>query len=83
MKKVARTSKRNKLNSRYIEPFEILDGIRTIAYRLALPLEMERIHNVNHVSQLRKYILDPNHIIPYQTLQVREDISYVEEPIII
>ena len=74
MKKVARTSKRNKLNSRYIEPFEILDKIGSIAYRLALPLELGRIHHVFHVFQLRKYVPDPSHVIFYQPLQIQEDI---------
>ena len=59
----------------------MLNKIGPVAYCLALPPELERIHNVFHVSQLIKYIPDPNHIIPYQSLQVREDISFVEEPI--
>jgi len=74
MKGVVCTGKRNKLNPRYIGPFEILDKIGPVAYYLVLPPELERIYNVFHVSQLRKYKPDLNHIIPYQPLQVREDI---------
>jgi len=81
MKGMVRTDKRNKLNTRYIGPFEMLNKIGPVAYCLALPPKLERNHNVFYVSQLRKYIPDPNHIIPYQSLQVREDISFVEEPI--
>ena len=81
MKGVKRTSKRNKLDPRYVGPFEILDGIGPVAYRLALPPDMERMYNLFHVSQLRKYIPDPNHIISYQPLQLQEDMTYIEEPI--
>ena len=56
MKGVVRIDKSNKLNPQYAGPFEILERIRPLAYRLALPPEMERIHDVFHVSQLRKYI---------------------------
>ena len=56
MKGVVRTSKMNKLDPRYVGPFKILDRIGIIAYRLALPLEMERIHSVFHVLQLKKYV---------------------------
>ena len=52
---------------------------RSDPLRLTLPPELERIHNVFHVSQLKRYILDPGHVIPYQPLQIQEDISYVEK----
>ena len=60
MKRVIRIGKRNKLDPHFIGPFEILERIGPLAYRLALPLEIEKIHNVFHVSQLRKYIPDPS-----------------------
>ena len=59
MKRVVRIGKSNKLNSRYAGPFKILERIEPLAYRLALLPEMERIHNVFHVTQPRKCILDP------------------------
>jgi len=55
--------------------------IELIAYYLALPPILERIHNVFHVSQLRKYIPDPDHIISYGPLQIQKDMSYTEEPV--
>ena len=63
------TSKRNKLDPKYVRPFEILDKIESVAYRLAFPPDMERIHNIFHISQLRKYIIgpNPNHIISTST----------------
>ncbi|XP_052189956.1 uncharacterized protein LOC127799771 [Diospyros lotus] len=69
------------LSPRYIGSFEILERIGTLAYRLALPPRLSGIHNVFHVSMLRKYVLDPQHIIDYQTIEVGEDVSYEEMPI--
>jgi hypothetical protein len=57
-------SKKGKLNSRYIGPFKILERVGAMAYRLALPLA--KIHDVFLVSMLRKYILDPSHVIRYE-----------------
>ena len=81
MKGMIRVGKRNKLDPRYIGPFEILERIGPLAYRLALPPEIEKIHNVFHVSQLRKYVPDPNHVLRYSPLQLQEDLSYTVEPV--
>ena len=81
MKGVIHIGNKNKLDPRYVGPFEILNKIGTVAYRLALPPEMDRIHNVFHVSQLRKYVPDPSNVISYQPLQLQEDMTYVEKPI--
>lgn len=51
-----------KLAQRYCGPFEVLDRIRLVAYRIALPVNM-RTHNVFHVFLLQKYVHDPNHVI--------------------
>ena len=51
--------KRGKLSPRFIGPFEILERIGTVAYRLALPPSMSGVHKVFHVSMLRKYTPDP------------------------
>ena len=51
-----------------------------VAYRLVLPPALSGVHNVFHVSILRKYISDPNHVIEVAPLQLREDLSYDEEP---
>ncbi|KAA3484770.1 reverse transcriptase [Gossypium australe] len=45
-------------------PYEVTERIRPVAYRLALPVELERIHNVFHVSMLQRYCFDPSHVIP-------------------
>ncbi|XP_073152751.1 uncharacterized protein [Henckelia pumila] len=77
--------KTGKLNSRYVGPFEILDKVGTLAYRLALPPYMSRIHNVFHVSQLKKYISDPSHVLKIEPLVIEgnlnEELKYEEVPI--
>ena len=56
-----------KLLSRFIGPFEILERIDSIAYRLALPPSMLGVHELFHVSMLRKYTPDPAHVVDWGT----------------
>jgi hypothetical protein len=56
-----------KLAARYYGPFEILERIRPVSYMLALPASMN-IHNVFHVSLLKKYIPDANHVIDWNVI---------------
>ncbi|KAF5475933.1 hypothetical protein F2P56_007687 [Juglans regia] len=81
MKRVMRFGKKGKLSPRYIGPFEILDRIGPVAYRVALPSAFAGVHNVFHISMLRKYIPNPTHIIDYEPFQIQEDMTYAEEPI--
>ena len=60
---VVRSDKRGKLSPRFIGPFEILERIGVVAYRLALPPNMSGVHEVFHVSMLRKYAPDPSHVV--------------------
>ena len=76
-----RFGKKGKLSPKYIGPFEVLQKVGPVAYRLALPPTLQDIHDVFHVSQLWRYIPDPGHIISYQPLQLKENLTYVEEPI--
>ena len=46
-----------------------------------MPPELDRVHNIFHVSQLRKYVYDPSHILSYEPLQVDETLSYEEKPL--
>ena len=60
---VVRSGKRGKLSPRFIGPFEILERIGVVAYRLALPPNMSGVHEVFHVSMLREYTPDPSHVV--------------------
>ncbi|KAK6131681.1 hypothetical protein DH2020_034588 [Rehmannia glutinosa] len=80
-KNINRFGKRGKLRPRYIGPFEILARVGDLAYRLALPPQLASVHNVFHVSMLRKYVHDPNHIVNYSELEINRDLSYGEVPI--
>ena len=66
-KRVIQFQKKGKLNPRYIGPFRIFERIGPVAYRLELPPELSWIHNVFHVSMLRKYISDPSDILEAPT----------------
>ena len=72
--------KKGKLSSRFIGPYEILEKIRPVEYRLALPPVLTKLHNVFHMSMLRKYRYDESHILPVQDIQVQSDFTLNEKP---
>ena len=80
-KGVLRFGKREKLSPRYIGPYEIIERIGEVAYRLKLPSELARIHDVFHVSMLRKYIPDSSHILRDQPIELKENLTYEERPV--
>ena len=79
-RKILRFGKKGKLSPRFIGPYEILEQIGPMAYRLALTPELAKLHNVFHLSMLRRYRSDRSHILPVQDIQVQTDFSYEEEP---
>ncbi|XP_074321730.1 uncharacterized protein LOC141658851 [Silene latifolia] len=56
------------------------DRVGEVAYRLALPPAFDRIHNVFRVSQLRKYVSDPTHVLEPEHVEIDEQMSYVKMP---
>ncbi|XP_074278661.1 uncharacterized protein LOC141602256 [Silene latifolia] len=78
MRGVMRFGKRGKLNKKYIGPYEILHWVGEVYYRLALPPSLDRVHNVFHMSPLRKYVSDPTHILEPEAVEVDESLTYVE-----
>nr|CAD1834505.1 unnamed protein product [Ananas comosus var. bracteatus] len=83
MRGVKQFGVRGKLSPRYIGPYEVLERIGTVAYRLALPPKLADVHNVFHVSHLRKYIHDPEHALLYEPPELQEDLSYEEFPVMV
>ncbi|TYK06676.1 pol protein [Cucumis melo var. makuwa] len=81
MKDVLRFEKKAKLSPRFVGPFEILERIGPLAYRLAFPPSFSAVYDVFHVSMLRKYVTDPMHVVDYEPLQINENLSYEEQPI--
>lgn len=66
-----------KLKPRYIGPFDIV-----ATYELALPPSLDKVHNICHISMLKKHIRDESHIIlDYRELSIQPDVTYEEEPI--
>ncbi|XP_043817355.1 uncharacterized protein LOC122725013 [Manihot esculenta] len=55
--------------------------LRPVAYRLALPPELSQIHDIFHVSMLRRYRSDPSHILQKQPIELRKDLTYEEESV--
>jgi hypothetical protein len=80
-KGMIRFGKRGKLNPRYIGPFNILERIGPVAYKLELPEELSRIHDTFHVSNLKKCLSDESLIIPLKEIRLDEKLNYTEEPI--
>ena len=79
-RKILRFGQKGKLSPRFIRPYEILEPIGPVAYRLALPSELAKLHDVFHVSMLRRCRSDKSHILPVQEIQLQEYLSYDEEP---
>jgi hypothetical protein len=77
---VQRFGVKGKLAPRYIGPFEILELYGPIAYRLQLPPQLAAIHNIFHVSQLRKCVKVPTEIIDSQAIEIESDLIYTEYP---
>ena len=69
-KRYSALEENEKLSPRFIWPYEVLERISPVAYRLALPLELAKLHNVFHVSMLQRYRSDELHILPVQDVQV-------------
>ena len=76
-----RFGKKGKLSPRYVGPFEVIERIGEVAYRLALPPALSRLHDVFHVSMLKKYLHDSSHVLSYESLDVDPKLTYEERPV--
>ncbi|PKU60923.1 hypothetical protein MA16_Dca029111 [Dendrobium catenatum] len=80
MKGIARFGQSGKLSPRFIGPYEIIERMGQVAYKLALPSYMSDIHNVFHVSMLRKWVTDESKRVLKKDIELQKDLTYVEEP---
>jgi hypothetical protein len=68
----------SKLALKFIGPFKILERRGEVAYQLELPPQLSNVHDVFHVSQLKKYLCVPEEQLPMEDLDAKEDLSYQE-----
>ena len=78
-----RFGKHGKILPRFIGPFEILERVGIVAYWLDLPPSMSSVHEVFHVSMLRRYTLDPTHVVDWGEIEVDTDGTFEEGPVCI
>jgi hypothetical protein len=81
MKGVKRFGVKGKLAPRYIGPFPTLEKCGTVAYKLNLPPSFARVHDIFHVSQLKKCLKAPMDIVLPEVTPLEADLSYLEQPI--
>ena len=79
-KGISRFGRKGKLSPRYVGPFQITARVGLVAYRLALPPELAFVHDVFHVSMLRKSEPDPTAIVQLEDVPIQEDFTYDEVP---
>ncbi|XP_019171111.1 PREDICTED: uncharacterized protein LOC109166678 [Ipomoea nil] len=78
-KGVMRFGRKGKLSPRFIGPYDIVERVGMVAYHLALPMELEKVHDVFRVSQLKKYIPDISHVIQPEEVELDESLTYEEK----
>nr|GEU42440.1 putative reverse transcriptase domain-containing protein [Tanacetum cinerariifolium] len=78
-KGVVRFGKKGKLAPRFVGPFEIVEKIGPVAYRLDLPKELNSVHDMFHVSNLKKRLADPTLQVPLDEIQVNSKLIFVKE----
>ena len=78
---MTRFGRGGKLSPRFIGPFDIIEKVGEVAYRLALPPQISSVHDVFHVSMLRKYEPDPSHVLQWNELELEADVSFEEKAV--
>nr|GEU84945.1 putative reverse transcriptase domain, ribonuclease H-like domain, aspartic peptidase domain protein [Tanacetum cinerariifolium] len=80
-KGVVRLSKRSKISPRYIGPYEIVERVGPVAYRLRLPQELIGVHDMFHMSNLKKCLADANLHVQLEEIKINNKLRFVKEPI--
>ncbi|XP_027905806.1 uncharacterized protein LOC114165361 [Vigna unguiculata] len=78
---VGRVLRSKKLSPKFLGPYQITRRIGSVAYEIALLPQLVNLHPVFHVSQLRKYVFDPSHMLEVEDIQIREDLTVEVPPI--
>ena len=73
---IGKAMKVKKLSPRFLSPLQILKRVRLVAYQMALPPNLSNLHDIFHMSQLRKYHSDPSHLLEPESVQLREDLTF-------
>lgn len=71
-----RFRRKDRLAPRYNDPYKIMENVDNVAYRLALPISINHIHDIFHVSSLHKYISDLSHVLKTKEIQLSEYLIY-------
>lgn len=80
-KGIKRFGVKGKLSPKFLGPYKTTEGVGEVAYRLPLPVELANVHNVFHVSQLRRYLGDPSHVLTREQVQLEPDLTLENIPI--
>jgi hypothetical protein len=72
---------KGKLAPRYVGPFKVIDRTGEVAYQLELPPQLSEVHDVFHVSQLKKFLRVLEEQLPMEYLDLRGDLTNSERPI--
>lgn len=81
IRNVWRFSNKGKLSPRYVGPFQVLKCASPLAYKIEMPPNLSGVHDVFHVSQLRRCVRDPLHAINYEPLDIQPNLTYEEMPV--
>lgn len=81
VRRTLRFGKYDKLSRRFFGPYKVYSRIGYVAYRMALPPEFSAMHNIFHVSMLKKYVPDSSHVLRHEPLEIQKDATYVEKPV--
>ena len=80
-KGVFRFGKKGKLAPRYIGPFKVIKVVGKAAYQLQLPAQLSEVHDVFHVSMLRKCLSDATPVVNLEDIEVQYGVTYEEQPV--
>ena len=76
-----RFGKKEKLSPKYNGPYEILERIEELAYRLKLPSKLSQLHDVFHICMLKRYVPKSSYVIRHEEIEIQKDLTYSAEPV--